>query len=91
VSNWKIIFETEINGRPVKGEVYEEGGFKITTTQKEDFDGSVSGDDGSPVITSPISAGQPIEFNAETLDELKKDLITDSFTDEEATEIIDKF
>lgn len=86
------VFEEAIGDREVIGEVYDEGGYKVTTTQKNDDDGSVAVDQTSTVIIPPSSAGTKIEIDAETLRELEADLVEDGeFTPEEAKEIVSKF
>ena len=92
VSSWKKVFEFEVDGRLVKGEVYIEGDYKISTTQKSDYEGEVFGDESSKVLMSPSAAGTPIEIEAETLEELKENLITDGeFSNEDAEAIVAKF
>ena len=89
---WKTVFEAEIDGRNVKGEVFSEGGYKVSTTQKSDFEGQVSNDDAGTTIISPSAAGEPIEIDCETLDELAEDLVEHGeFSSEEAKDIIEKF
>lgn len=91
-SSWKQVFEVEVDGRPVKGDIYIDGDYKISTTQKNDFEGKVFGDESSVVLLPPSAAGTPIKIEAETLEELKKNLITDGdFSCEDAEIIISKF
>ncbi len=89
--SWSQVFEDTVGGRPVKGEIYDEGGYKVTTTQKEDYPGSLSGDESNTIIIPPREAGTPIEIEAETLEELEKDLVTEGFSKDEAKTIVDKF
>lgn len=91
-SSWTQVFDIEVDRRPVKGEVYIEGDYKISTTQKNDYEGNVFEDESSKVFMPPHAAGTPIEIEAETLEELKENLITDGeFSDEDAEVIIAKF
>ena len=91
-SSWKQVFEVEVDGRPVKGEVYIEGGYRIKTTQKSDYDGEGFGDESSKVFMPPSAAGTPIEIEAETPEELKNDLISDGeFSNDDAEAIVAKF
>lgn len=90
--SWEEIFEKEVDGRPVKGEVYDEGGYRVTTTQKSDYEGDVSGDESSTVIISPSAAGTKIKLEGETLEELEKELVEHGeFSDEEAKSIASMF
>lgn len=92
VSSWTQVFDIEVDGRPVKGEVYIEGDYKISTTQKNDYGGAVFGDESSKGFMPPSAAGTPIEIEAETLEELKENLITDGeFSDVDAEMIVAKF
>ena len=88
---WNHVFEDTVGDRPVKGEIYDEGGYKITTTQQKDFPGSVSNDEANTIIIPPTAAGTPIEIEAETLEDLEKDLVTEGFSKDEAKAIVDKF
>ena len=91
-NSWTQVFEVEVDGRPVKGEVYTEGDYKISTTQKNDYEGVVFGDDSSKGFIPPSAAGTPIEIEAESLEELKENLITDGeFSNEDAEAIVAKF
>lgn len=90
--SWSIVFKETIGNREVTGKRYDEGGYKVITTQKNDDDGSVAGDQKSTVIIPPSSAGTTIEIDAENLGELKAHLVEDEeFTPEEADEIVSKF
>ncbi len=90
--SWSKIFEVTIGDRVVIGQTYDEGGYKVTTTQKSDDPGSVSGDQSSTVVIPPSAAGKKIEIDAETLSELEADLVSDGeFTAEEAEQITGKF
>ena len=90
--SWTKIFDDLIASRHVTGEIYGEGGYKISTTQKSKDDGSVSGDESSTVVVSPTEAGNPIEFHSETLEELEIDLVSDGeFSTKDAKSIVDRF
>ncbi|MCK2149441.1 hypothetical protein MYE70_10220 [Marinobacter alexandrii] len=89
---WETVFEAEIDGRNVKGEVYSKGGYKVSTTQKSDYEGHISSDDGSTIIIPPSAAGEPIEIDGESLDELERELVEDGeFSSSEAKKIVGKF
>ncbi len=92
VDFWSKVFDASIGGRSVTGETYNEGGYKVRTTQKSDYEGSVSGDSSSTLIMPPTAAGTSMEIEAESLEELESELISDGeFTQNEANEIVDKF
>ncbi len=89
---WEAIFDVVINGRDVKGETYCEGGYRVSTTQKSDYEGYIGGDTGSTIIIPPSQAGTPIDIDAETLEELERTLVEDGeFSPDEAREIVDNF
>ena len=89
---WEEKFQTEVAGRSVKGEVYDEGGYKVTTTQKSDHEGKVSGDKSGTVIVPPSASGTSIEIDGETLEELENELVENGeFTREEAKKITSMF
>ncbi|MCF7993666.1 MAG: hypothetical protein K9L88_02365 [Chromatiaceae bacterium] len=73
--SWKIVFEENLNGRPVKGEIYDEGGYRVTTTQKSDHEGNVYSDGTSTIISLPTSAGNKNTIDAQNLNDLEKGLI----------------
>jgi len=90
--SWSKIFEVTIGDRAVSGEIYDDDGYKVTTTQKSDDPGSVSGDQSNTVVFPPSAAGTKIEIEAKTLPQLEADLVSDGeFTAEEAKEITGKF
>lgn len=89
---WDTVFEDKVDGRDVRGEVYSEGGYKVSTTQKSDYDGKLSSDEGSLTIIPPSGAGTAIEIHADTLEELERDLVDDGeFSSDETREITKKF
>lgn len=91
-SSWTEVFNVEVDGRPIKGEVYIEGEYKISTTQKNDYEGKIFGDESSKVFMPPSETGILIEIEAETLEELNKNLIAyGEFSEEDAKVIIEKF
>ena len=90
--NWKTVFEKEVDGRSVKGTIYSEGGYKVRSTQKDDYPGNYSRDGNSHIFSNPSAAGTPFEVDAETLDELEKELIDcGEFTPDQAKEIVASF
>jgi len=90
--SWKEVFEAEVDGRQVKGEVYDEGRYRVTTTQKSDYEGNGSGDESTTVIIPPSAAGTIIQLDCETVEELEKQLVEHGeFTYEEAKNITRRF
>lgn len=90
--SWTTIFDETYSSRSVTGEIYSDGCYKITTTQKTDLDGTVSGDRSSTVIVPPTAAGSAMEITADTLDELKAELVSyGEFSIEEANNIVERF
>jgi hypothetical protein len=66
--------------------------YRVTTTQKSDYEGNVFGDESSTTIIPPSAAGTKIQLDAETIEELEKELIEHGeFTHEEANSIASMF
>jgi hypothetical protein len=57
---WKPIFKETIETRPVKIEVYDEGGYRVHTTQGADDLGTFQSDGLQTVIIPPTERGRPI-------------------------------
>lgn len=89
---WTQVFDDTLDGRSVTGEIYDEGGYKIRTTQKRDDEGSFSTDKSGTIIMPPSEAGTTIEIEAESLDELENNLVNEGeFSAEQASNIVDRF
>ena len=92
VNTWNKVFDYEVGGRTLKGEIFDEGGYKISTTQKCDCEGKVVNDDCGTSIFPPSFVGSKIVIDSDTLENLEKELIEyGEFTAEEAKKIISKF
>ncbi len=92
MGEWTRIFTDTIDNRPVEGMEFSEGGLRVKTTQKDDFDGEAEWVDNSNFIAvPPMPAGTIIEIEADTKEELKRELINSDFSPEQAQEICDKF
>ncbi|WP_376695905.1 hypothetical protein [Wenzhouxiangella sp. EGI_FJ10305] len=90
--NWETVFEIQVDGRDVKGERLSEGGYKVSSTQKDDYPGNVSSEPGSHTIIPPSAAGTPFELDAENLAELEKQLVeSKEFSPEQAKQIVETF
>lgn len=90
--SWTKVFDDTVDERPVTGEIYDDGGYKVRTTQKSDNEGNVSRDESGTIIMPPSEAGSKIEIEADSLDELEQDIVNDGeFTAEQARNIADKF
>ena len=53
---WINVFESEIEGRCVKGETYGDGGYRVFLRQNRDLDGAVYHDDYGTTIIPPSPA-----------------------------------
>jgi hypothetical protein len=90
--SWTKVFDDTVDERPVTGEVYDEGGYKVRITQKSDYEGNVSKDESGTIIMPPSEGGSVIEIEANSLDELEQDLVNDGeFTAEQARNIAENF
>jgi hypothetical protein len=87
---WKSIFNGTIENRPVEIEVYDEGGYRIHTTQGADDPGTIESDDTSTLIIPPTEQGRKITIEGETADEIRNALLTEGFSEATASEIIGK-
>lgn len=95
---WKTVFKGFIAGREVDCQIYSEGGYKVVTTQTDDDPGSLQHDDdqstrvhSQTMINSPTAAGTVIAPEGETLEELRKDLVANGFSETAADEIVAKY
>ncbi len=89
---WTNVFTDSADGRLVTGETYDEGGYKITTTQKTDNNGEASRNDYGTTIIAPSEAGRPIEIDADSLIELEQKLVSEGeFSKNDAKKIANKF
>jgi hypothetical protein len=87
--HWTKIFKVEIDGRPVTGLKSEDGDFRVSTVQKSDSEPKVFGDDASIGILDPMPAGRPIDIDAATIDDLRRDLVDDGeFSEDQVREIV---
>ena len=87
---WKSIFKGTIEGRSVEIESYDEGGYRVHTTQGADDPGTVQSDGSSTLIIPPTEQGRQITIEGETSKEIHKDLLAEGFTNEAANEIVSK-
>ena len=88
---WKCIFNGSIENRPVKIEIYDEGGYRVHTTQGADDFGTVESDVSSILIIPPTEKGIKIIIEGEILEEIQHDLQVEGFSMEASSEIIGKF
>ena len=88
---WTTHHKGTVGGRTVEVKTYSDGGYRVSTTQGEDYPGSVSGDDSSTVIIPPSAKGTPIDIDGETVDEVRNDLAAEGFTAEQIDEIVGHF
>lgn len=87
---WKSIFKGTIESRPVEIEIYDEGGYRVHTTQGADDPGTVQSDDSSTLIIPPTEKGRQITIDDETPEEIRKALISEGFSEKAANEIVGK-
>ena len=87
---WKSIFKGTIENRPVEIEIYDGGGYRVNTTQGADYPGTVQSDGSSTIIIPPTTQGRQISIEAETTDEIRKDLLAEGFSEAAADEIVSK-
>jgi len=95
---WRTVFNGIVSSREVTCQIYSEGGYRVLTTQAEDDPGSIQYDDDQStrvhrqtMIVPPTAAGSAIAPEGETLEELRKDLIANGFSDAAAEEIVKKY
>jgi hypothetical protein len=74
------LFIQDVENRLVRIEKTETEGYSIKTTQFSDNPGSITEIDGSTIIIPPSAAGQEIEWEAENIDSLCTDLLTEGFS-----------
>ena len=87
---WKSIFTGTIENRPVKIESYDEGGYRIHTTQGADYPGLIKTANSSTLIIPPAEKGSVIVIEAESVEELHQELLAEGFSESSANEIINK-
>jgi hypothetical protein len=74
---WNEIYTGEIEGRKIELLQYESGDLKVITTQKETEISPGASDGTSHLMPSVISAGDTIEIEAKTPDQLEIELQND--------------
>lgn len=87
-NDWTTHFEDVVADRPVSLKTYVDGGYRVSTLQGADDDGSVSGDDTGLTLMPPTSKGRRIDIDGETLEELSEQLASEGFTDEDVAFIL---
>lgn len=85
---WKSIFKGTIEDRPVEIEIYDEGGIRIHTTQGADQP-DVFETDGYTTLHMPSTEkGRKITIEGEKASDIKKDLLSEGFSEEASDMII---
>ncbi len=87
---WKCIFNGMIENRPVEIEIYDEGGYRVHTTQGADDPGTVESDGSSTLIIPPTEQGRKITIEGETAEEIRNDLLIEGFSETATNEIFAK-
>jgi hypothetical protein len=88
---WKSIFKGTVENRPVEIEIYDEGGYRVHTTQGADDPGNVESDGSSTLIIPPTAQGRKISIEGETLEEIREGLRSEGFSESAANEIVGNF
>ena len=86
---WKTIYKGELEGRSIEVEEYDDGGYRVITTQKEDNPGSVSSEETSVIIIPPTEAGREIHIEGETKKELIKEMMNEGFSEVGVKGVVD--
>jgi len=100
MGEWKTVFDSEIEGRPVKVNVYEtiagdevddDTGIavRIITTVIRDYkrEPESKGEDGPTLMTATATAGNSITLEPHTVDDLEEELMEIGFSAEAAAQI----
>lgn len=85
---WESIFRGKIENRPVEIEIYDDGGYRVKTTQGANDPGTVQSDDSSTIIIPPTEQGRPISIEGETPEEIRVALHAEGFSEAATNEII---
>jgi hypothetical protein len=89
--NWRSVFKGTIEERPVEAAIYEEGGFRVRTTQFADDLGHAYKDDfGGTTVIGPSEKGREIDIDSESLEGICTQLVCQGFSYEAASEIAEK-
>jgi hypothetical protein len=88
---WTTHHSGTVEDRDVTIQTHSDGGYRVKTTQGEDYDGDVSGDESSTVIIPPSPKGTPLDIDGKTLDEVRKQLSQEGFSDGAISEISGHF
>jgi len=93
MDNWRMVFEGKVGARDVTLYRYSEGEYRVKTTELSG--GVVNGYhvSGGDVTKIPFPApfDRDVNFDAEDLDELQRELYEGGFADTEVAEIIEIF
>ena len=82
------VFKGKLSGLDVIIEKDEYGAFWLKTTQKEDHLGNVKRIDGNVVFPNLITAGEEIEFDFRTKEELEEQLIKEGYDKKDVEEFL---
>lgn len=89
--SWTTHYKGTVGGRDVEVKTSSEGVYRVSTTQAEDYPGSVSTDETSTIIIPPSAKGTPVNINGETLDAIRSDLAVEGFNSQQIDEIVAHF
>lgn len=88
---WQTVFKGVIEGRPVEAQVWDEGGCRVRTTVAEDGEGFFSASPAGISHVPPPVAGDPIDIDGDTPEELIAGLEAERFSPDSIGEILAHF
>lgn len=91
IGTWTTHYDGSVEGRSVIVQTHSDGGYRVKTTQGEDYGGNVFGDESSTAIISPTPRGTRMDVDGETIDEVKEQLTQEGFSESAIIEIVGHF
>lgn len=88
---WTKHYEGVVEGRRVSVKTYSGGGYRVSTTQGQENQGDVYSDESSVTIIPSSLVGAPIDIDAESIDEMRGQLVQEGFSADAAAEIVGHF
>lgn len=86
---WSNIYKGELEGREIEIDIYDEGGYRVKTTQKENDPGDVVVDEESTTIMPPTESGIEIHIEGESKEDLIKEMTNAGFTEAGARGVVE--
>lgn len=78
---WRVLFEGIVEGRPVKLEIYDDGTYRVQTTQYKDDPGFLQQEGSTMLINSPTEEGRKITFEGTKPQEIVEQLASEGFSE----------